>query len=83
MEIIEELEDERRQFYAGAVGYISYTGDMDMAIALRTALLKDNKIYLQAGGGVVYDSSPEAEFLETENKAMALIKAAEAAKNYV
>ncbi len=83
MEIIEELEEERRQFYAGAVGYISYNGDMDMAIALRTALIKDNKIYLQAGGGVVYDSSPQAEFQETENKAMALVKAAEAAKNYV
>ena len=83
MEIIEEVEEERRQFYAGAVGYISHTGDMDMAIALRTALIKDNKIYLQAGGGVVYDSSPEGEFQETENKAMALIKAAELAKNYV
>jgi len=83
MEIIEELESEKRQFYAGAVGYISYTGDMDVAIALRTALIKDGKIYLQAGGGVVFDSSPEDEFIETENKAMALIKAAEAAKNYV
>lgn len=83
MEIIEELEEERRQFYAGAVGYISHTGDMDMAIALRTALIKDNKLYLQAGGGIVYDSLPEGEFQETENKAMALIKAAEQAKNYV
>jgi anthranilate synthase component 1 len=83
MEIIEELETERRQFYAGAVGYISYNGDMDMAIALRTALIKDNKLYLQAGGGVVYDSQPEAEFQETENKAMALVRAAENAKNYV
>ena len=83
MEIIEELEVEKRQFYAGAVGYISYTGDMDMAIALRTALIKDKKLYIQAGGGVVYDSSPEGEFQETENKAMALMKAAELAKNYV
>lgn len=83
MEIIEELEEERRQFYAGAVGYFSYNGDMDMAIALRTALIKNNKIYLQAGGGVVYDSLAEAEFQETENKAMALIKAAELSKNYV
>ncbi len=83
MEIIEELEKERRQFYAGAVGYISYNGDMDVAIALRTALIKDGKLYLQAGGGVVYDSDPEAEFMETENKAMALIRAAEQAKNYI
>jgi anthranilate synthase component 1 len=83
MEIIDELETEKRQFYAGAVGYISYSGDMDMAIALRTALIKDKKLYIQAGGGVIYDSSPEAEFQETENKAMALMKAAESAKNYV
>lgn len=83
MQIIEELEKERRQFYAGAVGYISNTGDMDVAIALRTALIKDNMLYLQSGGGVVFDSTPEGEYQETQNKAMALMKAAENAKNYV
>ncbi len=83
MEIIEELEHERRQFYAGTVGYFSANGDMDTCIALRTALIKDKKLYLQAGGGVVFDSTEEGEFQETENKAQALIKAAEEAKNYL
>ncbi len=83
MEIIEELEPERRQFYAGTVGYFSANGDMDTCIALRTALIKDGKIYLQAGGGVVYDSTAEGEFQETENKAKALFKAVEEAKNYL
>jgi len=83
MQIIEELESERRQFYAGAVGYISHTGNMDVCIALRTALIKDGKIYMQAGGGVVYDSTEEGEFNETQNKVAALIKAAEIAQNYV
>lgn len=83
MEIIDELETERRQFYAGTIGYISANGDMDTAIMLRTALFKDNKIFLQAGGGVVYDSKPEFEYEETENKAKALIKAAENAFKYI
>jgi anthranilate synthase component 1 len=83
MEIIEELEKEKRQFYAGTVGYFSATGEMNTCIALRTALIKDNKIFLQAGAGVVYDSIPENEYIETENKAMALIKAAKMSINYI
>ena len=79
MEIIDELEPEKRGVYGGGVGYFSAGGDMDMCIALRTAVLKDEKLYIQAGGGVVYDSDPEAEFEETVNKSRALRKAAEQA----
>ena len=82
MEIIDELEPERRGFYAGAVGYLSADGDMDTCIALRTALLKDGKMYVQAGGGVVADSDPEAEYQESCNKAKALIRAAEEAVRF-
>ncbi|SFI91118.1 anthranilate synthase component I [Celeribacter neptunius] len=77
MEIIDELEPEKRGVYGGGVGYFSAGGDMDMCIALRTAVLKDEKLYIQAGGGVVYDSSPEGEYQETVNKSNALRKAAE------
>ncbi|ABD54799.1 anthranilate synthase component I [Jannaschia sp. CCS1] len=77
MEIIDELEPEKRGVYGGGVGYFSAGGDMDMCIALRTAVLKDEKLYIQAGGGVVYDSDPEAEFTETVNKSRAIRKAAE------
>jgi anthranilate synthase component 1 len=77
MEIIEELENERREFYAGTVGYFSANGNMDTCITLRTALIKDGKIYLQSGGGIVADSTEEGEFQETENKARALKFAAE------
>ena len=79
MEIIDELEPERRGIYAGAVGYFGANGDMDTCIALRTAVIKDGTMYVQAGGGVVADSDPEAEYQETVNKARALIRAAEAA----
>ena len=82
MEIIDELEPERRGFYAGAVGYLSADGDMDTCIALRTALLKDGKMYVQAGGGVVADSDPESEYQESCNKAKALIRAAEEAVRF-
>jgi anthranilate synthase component 1 len=82
MEIIDELEPERRSFYAGAVGYLSADGDMDTCIALRTALVKDGKMYVQAGGGVVADSDPEAEYQESCNKAKALIRAAEEAVRF-
>ncbi|MEZ5824162.1 MAG: anthranilate synthase component I [Geminicoccaceae bacterium] len=82
MEIIEELEPERRGFYAGTVGYISADGDMDTCIALRTGLIKDGKLYLQAGGGVVADSDPDAEFEESCNKAKALVRAAEEAVRF-
>jgi anthranilate synthase component I len=79
MEIIDELEPERRGIYAGCVGYFSANGDMDTCIALRTAVVKDGKLYAQAGGGVVYDSTPEYEYEETVNKAAALFRAAEVA----
>lgn len=83
MEIIDALEKEKRSFYGGCVGYISAAGEMDTCIALRTALIKDQKIYLQAGGGVVVDSDPQSEFTETENKAAALKKAAEESGKFV
>lgn len=76
MEIIDELEPEKRGVYGGGVGYFSAGGDMDMCIALRTAVVKDEKLYIQAGGGVVYDSDPEAEWQETVNKSAAIRKAA-------
>ncbi len=77
MEIIDELEPVRRGIYAGAVGYIGWQGNMDTAIAIRTAVLKDNRLNVQAGAGVVADSIPELEWKETMNKARALFKAAE------
>ncbi|MSO73433.1 MAG: anthranilate synthase component I [Rhodospirillaceae bacterium] len=79
MEIIDELEPERRGFYGGAIGYLSANGDMDTCIALRTALVKNGEVIVQAGGGVVADSDPESEFQESNNKARALIRAAEEA----
>ncbi len=82
MEIIDELEPDRRGIYAGAVGYFGATGTMDTCIALRTAVLKDEKIYIQAGGGVVADSLPEAEYQECRNKARALVRAAEEAVRF-
>ena len=82
MEIIDELEPERRGFYAGAVGYFAADGTMDTCIALRTALVKDGRMYVQAGGGVVADSDPEAEYQESCNKARALIRAAEEAVRF-
>jgi anthranilate synthase component 1 len=77
MEIIDELEPERRGIYAGCVGYFAADGAMDTCITLRTAVIKDGTMYVQAGGGVVADSDPEAEYQETRNKARALIRAAE------
>jgi len=77
MQIIEELENVNRSFYGGAMGYFDSNGQMDTCISLRTALIKNNNLYVQAGGGVVYDSDPEKEFQETINKAQAIISAAE------
>ncbi|KCV83421.1 anthranilate synthase component I [Actibacterium atlanticum] len=77
MEIIDELEPEKRGVYGGGVGYFAANGDMDMCIALRTAVLQDEKLYIQAGGGVVYDSDPESEFQETVNKSKAIRRAAQ------
>ncbi len=76
MEIIDELEPVKRGVYGGAVGYISWAGDMDTAIAIRTAVIKDGKLYVQAGGGVVADSVPKLEWKETHNKARAMFRAA-------
>lgn len=75
MEIIEELEPTRRGLYGGTVGYFGFGGDLDMAIAIRTALLREGKAYVQAGGGIVADSDPAMEELETRNKAMAVLAA--------
>ncbi len=77
MEIIDELEPVKRGIYGGACGYLSFAGDMDVAIAIRTGIVKDNTLYVQAAAGVVADSIPEMEWRETEHKARALIRAAE------
>lgn len=82
MEIIDELESCKRGFYAGGTGYLSANGSMDICINLRTAMIKDNKIYAQAGGGVVADSDPAAEYQESLNKAKAIMRAAEEAVKY-
>ena len=76
MKIIDELEPEKRGVYGGGVGYFSANGDMDMCIALRTAIVKDHTLYIQAGGGVVYDSDPQAEYMETVHKSNAIRRAA-------
>ncbi len=77
MEIIDELEPTKRGIYGGACGYISFVGDLDLAIAIRTAVVKDGTLYVQAAAGVVADSVPESEWQETENKARAVLRAAE------
>jgi anthranilate synthase component 1 len=82
MEIIDELEPDQRGIYAGAVGYFGATGTMDTCIALRTAVVKDKTIYIQAGAGIVADSDPESEFQECRNKARALVRAAEEAVRF-
>lgn len=75
MEIIEELEPVRRGPYAGAVGYLSLSGNLDTCLAIRTLMFHGGKVYVQAGAGIVAGSDPEAEYLETVNKAMALMRA--------
>jgi anthranilate synthase component 1 len=82
MEIIDELEPVRRGIYAGAVGYFSFTGNTDTAIALRTLLIKGDRVYIQAGGGVVADSDPLAEYEESCNKARAMIRALGGAREF-
>lgn len=75
MEIIDELEDEKRGIYGGAIGYFGFDGDMDMCIAIRTMIVKDKTLYLQAGAGIVADSNPSKEYEETNNKAKGLMTA--------
>jgi len=82
MQIISEMETSTRGTYGGAVGYVSFSGNMDTAIPIRTMILKDGVSYIQAGGGIVYDSEPESEYLETLQKARALLRAIEVAENY-
>ncbi len=79
MEIIDELEPTRRGIYGGAVGYLGFHGDMDLAIAIRTAVLKNGRLYMQAGAGIVADSDPASEWRETQSKARAVLRAAEMA----
>lgn len=83
MEIVNEFEPVKRGVYSGAVGYISWDGNMDTAIAIRTAVIKDRKLYIQAGAGIVHDSVPDNEWDETNNKAGALMRAAQIAKSIV
>jgi anthranilate synthase component 1 len=80
MEIIAEMEPEKRGPYAGAAGYFSFSGNMDMAIAIRTMVVSKGVAYVQAGCGVVYDSVPQREYEESMNKARALLKALEQAE---
>jgi anthranilate synthase component 1 len=82
MEIIDELEKEKRGIYAGCVGYFSAAGELDSCIVLRTALVKDGKMYVQSGAGIVADSDPASEQQECVNKAKALFRAAEEARRF-
>jgi anthranilate synthase component 1 len=82
MEIIDELEPITRGPYAGALGYIGLSGDMDMCIMIRSIFIEKNKAYIQAGAGVVYDSNPEKEYQETLNKAGALFRAIDLARSF-
>ena len=77
MEIIDELEPSKRGIYAGAVGYLGFNGDMDVAIAIRTGVIKNGMLHVQAGAGIVADSVPQSEWIETQNKARAVLRAAE------
>ena len=79
MEIIDELEPHKRCSYGGAVGYLSFTGDLDTAIHIRTAVIKDGRVHVQAGGGTVADAKPEYEYNESVNKAKAIFRAVELA----
>ena len=79
MQIIDELEPHKRGSYGGAIGYLSYTGDLDTAIHIRTVVVKDGQIHVQAGGGTVADAKPAYEFAESEAKAKAVLRAVEMA----
>ena len=80
MEVIDELEPVKRGIYGGACGYLSFSGEMDLAIAIRTGIVKDGVLHVQAAAGIVADSVPDSEWQETENKARALLRAAELAE---
>ena len=80
MEIIDELEPSKRELYGGGVGYFSFSGNMDLAITIRTITIKNKKIHLQAGAGIVADSNPTSEWQESLNKAMGMKKAIEMAE---
>ena len=75
MEIIDELEPTRRSVYTGNIGYIGFNGDLDLNIAIRTFIVKDGRAYFQVGGAITYDSDPQAEYIETLDKAKALLMA--------
>jgi anthranilate synthase component 1 len=79
-QIIDELEPTKRGIYAGAAGYLGFNGDMDLAIAIRTAVIMGDRLYVQAGAGIVADSVPSNEWTETQNKARAVLRAAEMAQ---
>jgi anthranilate synthase component 1 len=81
MEIIHDLEPTRRGVYSGAIGYFDFTGDMNTCIAIRNMVMKDDCVYFQSGAGIVYDSDPQKEYEETENKARAINKAIDLAEN--
>jgi anthranilate synthase component 1 len=81
MEIIDELEPTRRGLYAGAVGYFSFSGNMDFCITIRTLLIRNGRVYLQVGAGIVADSVPELEYEETVAKGKAMVRALEMANN--
>jgi anthranilate synthase component 1 len=83
MEIIDDLEVSRRGLYGGVVGYLDFAGDADAAIAIRTAVLRDGVAYIQAGGGIVADSDPPSEDLESRNKAAAVVRAVCVAQSFV
>ena len=80
MEIIADLESDKRGPYAGAVGYFDFVGNMDTAITIRTLVVKDGMAYTQAGGGIVFDSKPSSEYEESEHKASAVLRAIECAE---
>jgi anthranilate synthase component 1 len=81
MQIINQFEKSKRGTYAGAVGYFGFDGNLDSCITLRTVVLKEGRAYVQAGGGVVADSTPEGEYQETVNKAMGMMRAIERARD--
>lgn len=81
MEIIDEVEPVKRGIFGGAVGYLGWHGEMDMSIAIHTCVIRENKVYVQAGAGLVADSNPESEWNETQIKARAVIKAVELSSN--